>query len=121
MDNNNNTGIIMGSKRTYIATFWRGNPQLKNGGYYTTKEFRAVSHKAAERQAERMPFSRALARVLTTVQLEASGRSISTRCCRRVQTSEGGKYSPRDTAVAIVRLLLKTKKPLSMCRSASRE
>lgn len=43
----------MNSKRTYIATFWRGNPQLKNGGYYTEKEFRAVSHKAAERQAER--------------------------------------------------------------------
>ena len=43
----------MNSKRTYIATFWRGNPQLKNGGYYTTEEFQAVSHKAAERQAER--------------------------------------------------------------------
>lgn len=43
----------MSSKRTYIATFWRGNPQLKNGGYYTTEEFRAVSHKAAERQAKR--------------------------------------------------------------------
>lgn len=43
----------MNSKRTYVATFWRGNPQLKNGGYYTTKEFQAVSHKAAERQAER--------------------------------------------------------------------
>lgn len=43
----------MNSKRTYVATFWRGNSQLKNGGYYTTKEFQAVSHKAAERQAER--------------------------------------------------------------------
>lgn len=43
----------MDSRRTYIATFWRGNPQLKNGGYYTAKEFQAVSHKAAERQAER--------------------------------------------------------------------
>ena len=41
------------NKRTYTATFWRNNPQLKNGGYYTTKEFQAVSHKAAERQAER--------------------------------------------------------------------
>lgn len=28
----------MSSKRTYIATFWRSNPQLKNGGYYTTGE-----------------------------------------------------------------------------------
>lgn len=43
----------MNSKRTYVATFWRGNPQLKNGGYYTTKELQAVSHKAAERQAKR--------------------------------------------------------------------
>lgn len=43
----------MNSKRTYIATFWRGNPQLKNGGYYTTKEFQPVLHKAAERQAEK--------------------------------------------------------------------
>lgn len=33
----------MSSKRTYIATFWRGNPQLKNGGYFTTKEFQSVS------------------------------------------------------------------------------
>lgn len=41
----------MNSKRTCIATFWRSNPQLKNGGYYTTKEFQAMSHKAAERQA----------------------------------------------------------------------
>ena len=44
----------MDSKRTYVATFWRGNPQLlKNGGYYMTKEFQAASHKAAERQAEK--------------------------------------------------------------------
>jgi hypothetical protein len=43
----------MNSKRTYIATFWRSNPQLKNGGYYTTEEFQAMSHKAAERQAKR--------------------------------------------------------------------
>lgn len=43
----------MNSKKTYVATFWRGNPQLKNSGYYTAKEFRAVSHKAAKRQAEK--------------------------------------------------------------------
>lgn len=43
----------MNSKRIYVATFRCGNQQLKNDGYYTTKEFRAVSHKAAERQAER--------------------------------------------------------------------
>lgn len=43
----------MDSKRTYIATFWRSNPQLKNGGYFTTKEFQSVSLQEAERQAER--------------------------------------------------------------------
>lgn len=43
----------MSSKRTYIATFWRGNPQLKNGGYYTTKEFQSVSLQGATKQAER--------------------------------------------------------------------
>ena len=42
----------MNSERTYTATFWRSNPQLKNGSYYTAKEFQAVSYKAAERQAE---------------------------------------------------------------------
>lgn len=42
----------MSSKRTYIATFWRSNPQLKNGGYYTTKEFQSVSLQGATKQAE---------------------------------------------------------------------
>ena len=37
----------MSSKRTYIATFWRSNPQLKNGGYFTTKEFQSVSLQGA--------------------------------------------------------------------------
>lgn len=26
---------------TYIAKFWRSNPQLKNGGYETTREIQA--------------------------------------------------------------------------------
>lgn len=43
----------MNSEKTWVATFWRGNSQLKNCGYYTTREFQAVSHKAAEKQAER--------------------------------------------------------------------
>ena len=51
----------------------------------------------------------------------ASGRSISTRCCRRAQTSEGGKYSPRDTAKAIVRLSARARSQRSTSRSASRE
>lgn len=37
----------MSSKRIYIATFWRSNPQLKNGGYFTTKEFQSVSLQGA--------------------------------------------------------------------------
>ena len=43
----------MNSKRIYIATFWRSNPQLKNGGYFTTKEFQSVSLQGATKQAER--------------------------------------------------------------------
>lgn len=43
----------MSSKRTYIATFWRSNLQLENGGYYTTKEFQSVSLQGATKQAER--------------------------------------------------------------------
>lgn len=43
----------MNSKRTYIATFWRGNSQLKNGGYYTTEEFQSTSLQRATKQAER--------------------------------------------------------------------
>ena len=43
----------MSSKRTYIATFWRSNLQLKNGGYYTTKEFQSVSLQGVTKQAER--------------------------------------------------------------------
>lgn len=43
----------MNSKRTYVATFWRSNLQLKNGGYYTTKEFQSVSLQGATKQAER--------------------------------------------------------------------
>lgn len=27
----------------YSATFWRGNPQLKNGGYETTRTIEAVN------------------------------------------------------------------------------
>ena len=43
----------MSSKRTYVATFWRSNPQLKNGGYFTTKEFQSVSLQGATKQAEK--------------------------------------------------------------------
>lgn len=29
--------------KKYTATFWRGNPQLKDGGYITEREIEAVS------------------------------------------------------------------------------
>ena len=44
---------LIKQKNVYIATFWRGNPQLKNGGYFTTKEFRSTSLQEATKQAER--------------------------------------------------------------------
>lgn len=28
--------------KKYIATFWRGNPQLKDGGYETTREIEVL-------------------------------------------------------------------------------
>lgn len=33
----------MANLKKYKATFWRGNPQLKNGGYETTRTIEAVS------------------------------------------------------------------------------
>ena len=42
----------MSSKRIYIATFWRSNLQLKNDGYYTTKEFQSVSLQGATNQTQ---------------------------------------------------------------------
>lgn len=29
--------------KTYTATFWRGNPQLEDGGYTTERKIEAVS------------------------------------------------------------------------------
>lgn len=37
--------------KKYIATFWRGNPQLKDGGYETTREIEAVSITSARKKA----------------------------------------------------------------------
>ena len=37
--------------KTYIATFWRGNPQLKNGGYETTRTIEAKSIVSARKKA----------------------------------------------------------------------
>lgn len=40
--------------KKFIATFWRGNPQLKSGGYETTRIIEARTLKSAEKKAEKM-------------------------------------------------------------------
>lgn len=37
--------------KKYIATFWRGNPQIKDGGYETTREIEAASITSARKKA----------------------------------------------------------------------
>ena len=37
--------------RKFKATFWRGNPQIKSGGYEKTEVFEARTAKSAERKA----------------------------------------------------------------------
>lgn len=41
----------MATMKKYIATFWRGNPQMKNSGYETTREIEAVSITSARKKA----------------------------------------------------------------------
>ena len=40
--------------KKFTATFWRANPQLKNGGYETTRTVEAKTLKSAEKKAEKM-------------------------------------------------------------------
>lgn len=40
-------------KKTWLATFWRVNPQLKNGGYTTTRTFENMTRKQAEKKVEK--------------------------------------------------------------------
>lgn len=40
--------------KTYIAKFWRGNPQLKNGGYETTRKIEAKTITSARKKAREM-------------------------------------------------------------------
>lgn len=40
--------------KTYIATFFRVNPQLKNGGYETTREIEAKTIVSARKKAEKI-------------------------------------------------------------------
>lgn len=37
--------------KTYLAVFWRGNPQSKNGGYETTREIKAKTMESARKKA----------------------------------------------------------------------
>lgn len=37
--------------KKYISTFWRGNPQMKNDGYETTREIEAASITSASKKA----------------------------------------------------------------------
>lgn len=37
--------------KTYIATYWRSNPQLKNGGYETTRTIEAKTIASARKLA----------------------------------------------------------------------
>lgn len=39
--------------KKFKVTFWRGNPQLKNGGYEMTEIFRAKTEAGARRQARK--------------------------------------------------------------------
>ena len=40
------------AKKTWLATFWRGNPQLANGGYTTTRTYENMTRKQAERKVK---------------------------------------------------------------------
>jgi len=39
--------------KKFIATYWRGNPQLKSGGYETTREIEAMTLVSATKKAEK--------------------------------------------------------------------
>ena len=38
--------------KTWKCTFWRSNPQLKSGGYETTRTVEAKTRASAEKKAE---------------------------------------------------------------------
>ena len=38
----------------FVATFWRSNPQLKCGGYWTTREIEARTVREARTQARKI-------------------------------------------------------------------
>lgn len=40
------------NKKTYTAIFWRGNPQLKNGGYETKRTFECANKREANKKVD---------------------------------------------------------------------
>lgn len=40
--------------KKFEAVFWRGNPQLRDGGYETKRQFNAKSYEGAEKQAKKL-------------------------------------------------------------------
>lgn len=40
--------------KTFIVTFWRENPQLKNGGRYTTRTIEARTEASAREKADKI-------------------------------------------------------------------
>ena len=40
--------------KKFTAVFWRGNPQIKGGGYETTREIEARTKRSAERKARQI-------------------------------------------------------------------
>lgn len=43
----------MKANKIYIANFWRGNPQLKDGGYYTNRTIEAPNKREAMKIVKR--------------------------------------------------------------------
>ena len=40
--------------KVFVITFWRENPQLERGGYYTTREVEARNETSAREKAEKI-------------------------------------------------------------------
>lgn len=40
--------------KVFVITFWRENPQLERGGYYTTWEVEARNESSARKKAEKI-------------------------------------------------------------------
>lgn len=40
--------------KKFIITFWRENPQLRNGGYYRNQEVEARTEASARKKAEKI-------------------------------------------------------------------